>query len=262
MGTTPSHTEIERERDGGIEIWRLDRADRHNALSTGMVAALDRALALGERDDALRVVIVTGAGDKTFCAGADLRERRAMSDAEVRAFIRALGGVLERLDRFPRPVIAAINGAALGGGLELALACDLRVMAAAASLALPETTLGVIPGAGGTQRLPRLIGEARAKELILLGRRVFAAEALALGMVHRTADDALAAARELARELAQGAPIAQRAALRAIDGGRDLALAQALAFERECYEATLASEDRREALLAFAEKRKPRFEGR
>jgi enoyl-CoA hydratase/carnithine racemase len=170
--------------------------------------------------------------------------------------------VLERLDRFPRPVIAAINGAALGGGLELALACDLRVMAAAASLALPETTLGVIPGAGGTQRLPRLIGEARAKELILLGRRVFAAEALALGMVHRTADDALAAARELARELAQGAPIAQRAALRAIDGGRDLALAQALAFERECYEATLASEDRREALLAFAEKRKPRFEGR
>jgi methylglutaconyl-CoA hydratase len=262
MTTGNGESEVERERHGGIEIWRLNRPDRHNALSSGMVAALDRTLAQAEFDDDLRVVVVVGAGTRAFCAGADLHERRSMSDAQVRAFLGALGGVVERIDRFPRPMIAAINGAALGGGLELALACDLRVMALGAMLALPEVTLGVIPGAGGTQRLPRLIGEARAKELILRGRRVQAAEALALGMVHGTAEDALASALELARELEQGAPIAVAAALRAIDGGRDVALSEGLSIERECYEATLASEDRREALSAFAERRRPQFRGR
>jgi enoyl-CoA hydratase/carnithine racemase len=159
-------------------------------------------------------------------------------------------------------VIAAINGLALGGGLELALACDLRVMASDAELGLPETTIGVIPGAGGTQRLPRAIGEARAKEMILLGRRMRAAEALACGLVQRSADDALRAALELAAELAGGAAIALSAALEAIERGRDLPLADALAVERRCYERTLVSEDRREALAAFADKRKPRFQGR
>jgi enoyl-CoA hydratase/carnithine racemase len=262
MASNTPAEEVVSERRGPIEIWRLSQPDRMNALSRGMVAQLDAIVARAAADPELRAVIVTGEGARAFCAGADLRERTAMNDNDVRAFLSELSGLFERIDAFPRPVIAAINGLALGGGLELALACDLRVMASDAELGLPETTIGVIPGAGGTQRLPRAIGEARAKEMILLGRRMRAAEALACGLVQRSADDALRAALELAAELAGGAAIALSAALEAIERGRDLPLADALAVERRCYERTLVSEDRREALAAFADKRKPRFQGR
>jgi len=169
------------------------------------------------------------------------------------------------LDRCPKPVVAALNGAALGGGLELALCCDLRVAAAHAQLGLPETSLGIIPGAGGTQRLPRIVGEARAKEMILLARRLTADEALAWGLVNRVTpagksvvEDAL----EWIRPIAEGAPVAQAAALEAIDRSFDAALELGLELERVSYDRTIVSEDRREALAAFAEKRKPRFEGK
>ena len=188
-----------------------------------------------------------------------------MSENDVRVQVDLYRSELGPLDRSPKPVVAAINGAALGGGLELALCCDLRVAAAHAQLGLPETSLGIIPGAGGTQRLPRLVGEARAKEMILLARRLTADEALAWGLVNRVTptgksvvDDAI----EWMRPIAEGAPIAQAAALEAIDRALDATLEQGLELEKVSYDKTLVSQDRREALAAFAEKRKPRFQGK
>jgi enoyl-CoA hydratase/carnithine racemase len=188
-----------------------------------------------------------------------------MSENDVRVQVDLYRSELGPLDRSPKPVVAAINGAALGGGLELALCCDLRVAATHAQLGLPETSLGIIPGAGGTQRLPRVVGEARAKEMILLARRLTADEALAWGLVNRVTpagknvvDDAV----EWMRPIAEGAPIAQAAALEAIDRALDATLEQGLELEKVSYDRTLVSQDRREALAAFAEKRKPRFQGK
>jgi methylglutaconyl-CoA hydratase len=188
-----------------------------------------------------------------------------MTENDVRVQVELYRSELGPLDRSPKPVVAAINGAALGGGLELALCCDLRVAVDSAQLGLPETTLGIIPGAGGTQRLPRVVGEARAKEMILLGRRLTAHEALAWGLVNRVTpagksvvDDAV----EWIRPIAEGAPIAQGAALEAIDRALDVTLELGLELEKVSYDKTIVSEDRREALTAFAEKRKPRFQGR
>ena len=187
-----------------------------------------------------------------------------MTDDDVRALLDLYRSELGPLDRSPKPVVAAINGVALGGGLELALACDLRVAAAHAELGLPETSIGIVPGAGGTQRLPRVVGEGRAKEMILLARRLGAVEALAWGLVNRVTpagasvvDDAVA----WIRPIAEGAPIAQAAALEAIDRGLDAPLETGLTLEKASYERTLVTADRREALAAFAEKRPPRFQG-
>lgn len=188
-----------------------------------------------------------------------------MSNEAVREQLRLYRSELGWIDPFPAPVVAAINGIALGGGLELALRCDLRVAADHATLGLPETTLAVIPGAGGTQMLPRLVGEARAKELILLGRRITAAEALAIGLVNRVTRpgaSVLDEALEWIGPIVEGAPIAQRAALAAIDATRSLSPAEGYDRELELYENCLESEDRREALTAFAEKRKPMFKGK
>lgn len=188
-----------------------------------------------------------------------------MSDEEVREQLRAYRAELAWLEPFPAPVVAALNGVTLGGGLEMALLCDLRVAAEHALLGLPETTLGIIPGAGGTQRLPRLVGEARAKELILLGRRISASHALAIGLVNRVSRpgvNVLEDTLEWIRPIVEGAPIAERAALRAIDEASVLDLQPGLDRESALYEECLASEDRREALTAFAEKRKPMFQGR
>jgi enoyl-CoA hydratase/carnithine racemase len=213
----------------------------------------------------IQAIVITGDGDKAFCGGADLKERQGMSENDVRVQVDLYRSELGPLDRSPKPVVAAINGAALGGGLELALCCDLRVAAAHAQLGLPETSLGIIPGAGGTQRLPRIVGEARAKEMILLARRLTADEALAWGLVNRVTptgksvvDDAI----EWMRPIAEGAPIAQAAALEAIDRALDATLEQGLELEKVSYDKTLVSQDRREALAAFAEKRKPRFQGK
>lgn len=252
------------ERRDGVAIVTLDRPERLNALSR---AALLRVGAIGRElagDPGVRAVIVTGAGDKAFCAGADLKERQGMSDNDVRAQLLRYRSELGWLDRSPVPVIAAINGLALGGGLEVALLCDLRVAAPGVLLGLPETTIGIIPGAGGTQRLPRVVGEARAKELILLGTRITSEQALAYGLVNRVSpagvpvlDDVLA----WIRPIAEGAPIAQRSALAAIDASYEVGLAAGLDLERVYYDECLQSADRNEALAALAEKRKPVFTG-
>ena len=248
-----------------VAIVRIARPDRLNALSRATVTAFGRIGREIAADPELRAVVVTGEGDRAFCAGADLKERRDMDDDAVREQLGLYRSELGWLDTSPLPVIAAINGVALGGGLELALLCDLRVAAAHAELGLPETSLGIIPGAGGTQRLPRLIGEGRAKELILLGRRLNAEQALAFGLVNKVTPsgrDLIEDALEWILPISGGAPIAQRAALAAIDASFRLPLEQGLEFELKAYDSCLTSEDRREALRAFAEKRPAAYKGR
>lgn len=260
VDTEPLRTE---RREHAVVI-TLNRPDRMNALSRAMVAALGNLGRELAGDPEVRAVVLTGAGTKAFCAGADLKERRGMTDDDVRKQLASYRSELSWLADFRAPVVAAINGACLGGGLEVALLCDLRVAASHAQLGLPETSLGIIPGAGGTQRLPRLIGEARAKEMILLARRLSADEAFALGLVNRicqSADIVEDTLRWMAPIL-KGAPIAQRAALQAIDAASETTLNDGLARELELYDECLRSEDRLEALRAFSEKRSPDFRGR
>ena len=253
------------ERRGAIAIWTIDRPDRMNALSRAVVRELGRLARAAREDLTLRAVVIAGTGDKAFCAGADLKERRGMDEDDVRDFLPMYRASFGDIDGLGVPVFAAMDGVAFGGGLELALACDFRVAAAHAKMGLTETSLGIIPGAGGTQRLTRIVGEARAKELIVFAKRIDAEEALRLGIVTAIApagQRALDLALELAAPLVLGAPIAIAAALEAIDGAFDLGLEAGLSLEKRCYERTLASHDRLEAIAAFAEKRKPKFEGR
>lgn len=248
---------------GAVEAWTIDGEARRNAISTAMLRELGDHLARAAADRALRAVIVTGAGDKAFCAGADLKERAAMPPEAVHAFHRGLRAALSGFEALPQPVIAAVNGAALGGGLELALACDLRLAAEGATFGLPEVALGIIPGGGGTQRLARLVGVARAKDLVLTARRFGAAEALAMGLVSQVvaAERLREEAFALAERVARHAPISLRQAKRAIDGGFHLPLEEALALENRLYQDCLGTRDRAEALRAFAEKRPPVFTG-
>ena len=252
------------ERRDGVALVYLDRPDRMNALSRNLLLELE---ALGpelENDAALRAVVVTGRGERAFSAGADLKERVGLDEAEVLELLHLFRRAFAWLDRLPVPSVAAINGVALGGGLELALACDLRVAHESAVLGLPETSLAIIPGAGGTQRLPRVVGRAKATELILLGRRLSATEALESGLVHRVipaSDDFVRATFDYIEPIVNGAPLAQRAAVEALRAS-ELPLDEGLAAELSAYETCLYSSDRREALRAFQEKRKPRFQGR
>jgi methylglutaconyl-CoA hydratase len=251
------------ERLGAIERWTILGESRRNSLSRALLRELIEHQARAAADRSLRVVIVTGAGSRAFCAGADLKERAGMDEEAVAGFHRAIRTAFDGFEALPQPVIAAINGVALGGGLELALACDLRIAAEGAELALPEVGLGIIPGAGGTQRLPRLLGTARAKELVLTARRVPAAEALAMGLVSQVVPAAGLgeAALALAGRVARNAPISLRQAKRAIDRGLSLPLHEALDLENKLYQACIPTADRREALQAFAEKRAPVFKG-
>ena len=251
-------------RRGPFAIWTIDRPDRMNALSRAVVRELGRLARSAANDEGLRGVVLTGAGDKAFCAGADHKERQAMSLEEVRDFLPLYRASFGAIDALSVPVAAAINGVAFGGGLELALACDLRVMSRSAQVGLTETSLAIIPGAGGTQRLPRIVGEARAKEMVLLAQRLDASTALAYGLVNRLTaegESALDCALALIAPLAHAAPIAIAAALDALDAAADMPLEQGLSHERACYERTLGSQDRLEALAAFAEKRKPVYSG-
>jgi enoyl-CoA hydratase/carnithine racemase len=209
----------------------------------------------------VRCVVLSGAGEKAFCAGADLKERKGMPEPAVREFVSNLNRLMNTIANSPKVWIAAIHGACLGGGMELALTTDLRVARKDAIMGLPEVRLGILPGAGGTQRLPRLIGMARAKQLILTGKRLGADEALRLGVVNEVADDHEAAALAWADEVSKCAPISLVQAKRSIHGGWDMPMEEGLAFERSCYDVTIPTSDRVEALTAFAEKRPPNFKG-
>ncbi len=251
------------EERGPIELWTIDGEARRNSMTRALLKELVAELRRAEQNQRLRCVVITGAGTRAFCAGADLKERARMSEAEVHEFHRDLRAALRGIELSPKVFVAALNGIALGGGLELALACDLRVMSAAAEVGLPEVSLGIIPGGGATQRLARAIGVARAKDLVLTARRIDAVEALAYGLVTRAAppEDLLEAALEVAAEVARNAPISLRQAKRAIDGGFHLPLEEALDLENRMYQDCLKTRDRIEALRAFAEKRKPIFTG-
>ena len=250
------------EAEGGVRTLSLDRPPV-NALGRELIEDLTAALEQLGADDAARALIVRSAG-KHFCAGADLKERRTMNVDEVRAFVPRIAAVCNALAGLPFPTIAAVRGAAAGGGCELALACDLRLLAEDASIGLRETALAIIPGAGGTQRLPRLIGPSRAKRWIFAAEMHDASRALADGVADRVVptEQLDAAARELADAIAANGPVAVRLAKRAIERGADLPLHQALAVEWDCYQDVLGTDDRLEALKAFEDKRSPEFGGR
>jgi len=261
-GHAYANLEVER-REDGVLVVALSRPPV-NALGRELTAELAEAAARLGADPSVRAVVVAARG-KTFCAGADLKERRGMSEAEVEDTVRRLRGSVEAVAAIPVPTIAAVQGVAAGGGCELALACDLRVVAASARIGLPECTLAIIPGAGATQRLPRLIGPSRAKRWIFTGRLFGAQEALADGVADIVAPDggALQAALDLAAEIAACGPVAVRSSKRAIEAGLDASsLEEGLALEWECYRTVIPTADRREALAAFAEKRKPVYRGR
>jgi methylglutaconyl-CoA hydratase len=255
---------VEVDQRGSIVIWTLNRPDRSNSLSRATLLALGKLTREAIVNDSIRAIVITGAGDKAFCAGADLKERQGMNENDIRVQVALYRSELGPLDHSPKPVVAALNGVALGGGLELALCADLRIAAPHAVLGLPETSLGIIPGAGGTQRLPRAIGLPRAKEMILLGRRLLAEEALQWGLVNRIASSGanlLDETLQWLEPIASGAPIAQAAALESLDRALDVPLDTGMELEKVSYDKVLVSEDRREALAAFAEKRKPHFRG-
>lgn len=252
------------EEAAGTAWVTLNRPDVRNALSRSVNLELAEIAAELDQRESVRAIVITGAGEKAFCAGADLKERRGVAATDTGPYVKAIAGAVDAFGALSKLTIAMMNGSAYGGGLELALACDLRILVEGAEVGLTEVRLGIMPGAGGTQRLPRIVGEARAKELVLLGRRIGAARAAEIGLVHqvvsraelrRTVDGILA-------ELAGCAPVSVRAAKQAIERGYGKPLDEALAIERDAYDVTLFSDDRNEGLVAFAEGRPPRFQGR
>ncbi len=250
------------ERDDAVATIRLDRPPA-NALSEAVSLEVWDAAREVESDDAVRAVVVWG-GDRIFAAGADVKAIVELGPREVEPSVGALEGALRHLEAIPKPVIAAINGYALGGGCELALACDFRYAAADARIGVPEIRLGIIPGAGGTQRLPRLVGLSRARDLIFSGRHVDAGEALDMGLVdavappERVYDEALARARTFAA----GPSMAYRAAKIALAAATDRPLMAGLDVEREAFRELFATQDQKEGMRAFLQKRDPRFGGR
>ncbi len=248
---------------GELVLLTLDRPDVLNAIDNELLAALHRALDAIEADPAPRGVVLTGAGDRAFCTGMDLKERAGFDDDDLRAQRARIVDLIRRLHELPVPTIAAVEGFALAGGFEIALACDLIVASTTAVFALPEVGVGIFPGGGSTRTLTWLVGPARARDVILTGRRLSAAEAEGWGIVARVVRprEALEAATALAGAIAEGAPLGIRQAKAAIRGAH-LALADGLEAENALYEVVLRSDDRREGFAAFAEKRKARFRGR
>ncbi len=255
---------IQVERRESVAIVRLNRPEKLNALSRETIAALSAAFKSFENDAELRAVILTGAGDRAFSAGTDLSELIHVPADEAQTIAARGQQLCNQIEQSQVPVIAAINGIAAGGGCELALACHLRVATPSARFSLPETKLGIIPGYGGTQRLTRELGRARALELLLTSGTINAEDALRLGLINRlvTAPGLMATAEALAQEIAQLAPLAIRACLAAVVGGTELPLAEGLALEAKLFAGLFATADMREGTRAFLEKRKPVFKGK
>ncbi|WP_203289691.1 enoyl-CoA hydratase-related protein [Metabacillus sp. cB07] len=245
-----------------LAVVTLNRPEVFNCFNYDTLLQLEEAVEDIRTNEEVRAVIFTGSGEKAFCAGADLKERKTLTDQQVKRNLFKIGEVFTKIDSLPQPTIAAINGYAFGGGMELALSCDFRIIADGTSVGLTETGLGIIPGAGGTQRLPRIIGEAKALELILTARKITSEQAAAYGLVLKTAPNALEAAKELAFEILKNAPIALQQAKFAVKQGMNADLQTGLHIERKAYEVTIPTEDRLEALAAFSEKRKPVFKGK
>lgn len=252
------------EQQQSIAYITLNRPEALNAFNFDMLQELENFVDSIRIHPDIRVVIISGAGDKAFSVGADLKERKSLPDTLVKRNLNKIGEVFTKIEQLPQPTICALNGYAFGGGLELALACDFRIAADHITVGLTETGLGIIPGAGGTQRLPRLIGETKALELILTAKRLPANEALAYGLLTQVVESAKLkqASNDFAAQILQNAPIAIQQAKLAIKQGMQTDLQTGLKIERIAYELTIPTEDRIEALNAFAEKRSPQFKGK
>jgi enoyl-CoA hydratase/carnithine racemase len=259
--TEPANEFVRVEVEHPVALVTIDRPEALNAVDERVLDELSAVYTGPAADDRVRVVIITGSGDKAFVAGGDIAAMQRMTVREGERFARRGQEVLLQIERSRAVVIAAINGYALGGGSELALACDLRIASDRATLGLPETTIGLFPGWGGTQRLLRAVGLGRAKELVFTGRRISAEEALRFGLVEQVVsqDELLAKARELAAQIVANSPVAVAQAKKALNQGAQTALDQALAIELEAWLVNFGTSDRVEGLLAFLEKRKPSF---
>ncbi len=251
------------ENRDGVLIVTLNRPESMNSLSRELLADLNKLVSEISVDKTVRVVVITGAGEKSFCSGADLRERATMSPIEVKQYIQMIRNTFTMVENLPQPVIAAVNGYAFGGGTELALASDIRIAAPNAIMGLTETSLGIIPGAGGTQRLVRLVGKGKAKEMVFTAHRAKADEALAIGLVNQVAPEGglIDAAMAMAARIKKNAPIALEMAKYAINYGSEVDLGSGLAIESNCYAVTIPTKDRIEGLTAFREKRAPVYTG-
>jgi len=252
-----------KEADGVVTL-TLNRPEVMNSLNFQLLFALRDAVESVRFRRDIRVVIITGAGDKAFCSGADLKERATLAPEKVKEYIYTIRTLFTAIAQLNTPVIAAVNGIALGGGTELALASDIRIASQTATMGLTETRLAIIPGAGGTQRLPRLVGRGKAKELIFTGRRVDAAEAERIGLVNQVCEpkDLLEECRKMAAMICETGPIAIEQAKYAINHGIETDIATGLAIESNAYWVTIPTEDRLEGLAAFKEKRKPVYKGK
>ena len=252
------------EEDAGIVRLTLNRPQVMNSLNFPMLHALrDQIESFRFRAD-VRVVIITGSGEKAFCAGADLKERAGLAPAKVKEYIFTIRNLFSSIEQLNKAVIAGVNGVALGGGTELALASDIRIASSNATMGLTETRLAIIPGAGGTQRLPRLVGKGKAKELIFTGRRINAAEALDIGLVNKICEpaDLIDECNKMAAMICETGPIAIEQAKYAINHGSETDINTGLAIESNAYWVCIPTEDRLEGLAAFKEKRKPVYKGR
>ncbi|MDR7868661.1 MAG: enoyl-CoA hydratase-related protein [Sporomusaceae bacterium] len=241
----------------------LNRPHQLNALNKNMIKELSAAVEEAEKDGNVTAVLLTADGNRAFCTGADLKERNAMTVPEIKDVRRLLVDCFSRIARFPKPMVAAVNGLALGGGCELAMCCDFIIASEQAVFGLPETALAIIPGGGGTVHLPRIIGPNKAKELIFTGRRVNAQEALEIGLVNHvhSAADCREKAMAIMHEIAKNGPVALQQAKKSINFGSALDINTAFSLEAECYNTCLNTEDRTEGLKAFVEKRKPVYKG-
>ncbi len=247
-----------------IAVLTLNRPEVMNSFNFALLYAVRESIDNIRFNPEVRVVIITGAGEKAFCSGADLKERMTLTPQEVKKFIYTIRNLFTDIEYLNKPVIAAVNGVALGGGTELLLACDIRIASTSATMGLTETRLAIIPGAGGTQRLPRLIGAGKAKELIFTGRRVDAREALEINLVNQICepDQLMSEAKNMAAMICECGPIAIEQAKYAINAGLETDLHTGLAIESNAYWITIPTEDRLEGLAAFREKRKPVYKGK
>lgn len=252
------------EKDGAIQIITLNRPHVHNALNDAILSELDAALTEAEMNPEVQVIMITGAGEKSFAAGADIKELEDVNTLNAVPFCGKGQGLFNKMENMSKPIIAAVNGFALGGGCELAMACDIRIASENARFGQPEVALGIIPGYGGTQRLPRLVGKGKAMEIILSGEPINAEEAHRIGLVNLVVplQNLMESARALASKIMEKSPVAVRLAKRAIHVGLNMTIEEGCKFEAAQFASVCAMEDKREGISAFIEKRKPIFKNR